>query len=399
VVCAVFGLGGCGGHDKAEMEPHYVADIAVPNVKAGVNFSFDIGITSASRYYFTDRNNAALDVIDIPTTTFVKAIQGSGNLAFAGVGPGPSATSGPDGATAVGSLIYVGDVNSVKIVDPAAGSVLKSIPVSTTGVRADESCLDAAHGILMISSPEEPIPFATFISTVTQSVIAKVSFTDAAGKPTAGLEACVYDVASDNFYVNVDGSTANSHGELVKLPGAAIRAIPSGATQNYTTLSGVAMYPEGNCDPTGLALGPGTDIAVGCREATTGAPLLMQIFNRASGALIASLNAGGGDQLEYDSATNRYYNATSRWTASGNASVNGACTAASPCKPVLTIVDAGTRSVAARLNTGNNAHSVAIDPATGFVFVPYSSATAPAGCPDCAANGFVNGGVSVFAAR
>jgi hypothetical protein len=122
VVCAVFGLGGCGGHDNAETEPHFVADIAVPNVKAGVNFSFDIGITSASRYYFTDRNNAALDVIDIPTTTFVKAIQGSGNLAFAGVGPGPSATSGPDGATAVGSLIYVGDVNSVKIVDPAAGT-------------------------------------------------------------------------------------------------------------------------------------------------------------------------------------------------------------------------------------------------------------------------------------
>jgi hypothetical protein len=31
--------------------------------------------------------------------------------------------------------------------------------------------------------------------------------------------------------------------------------------------------------------------------------------------------------------------------------------------------------------------------------VPYSSATSPAGCPGCAANGFVNGGVSVFAAK
>jgi hypothetical protein len=399
VVCAVFALAGCGGHDNVETEPHFVADIAVPNLKAGVNFSFDIGTTNGNRYYFTDRNNAALDVIDIPTKTFVKTIQGSGNLAFAGLGSGPNSTSGPDGATPVGSLIYAGDVNSVKIVDPAAGAVLTNIPVSATGVRADEGCLDSTHGIFMISSPEESTPFATFISTTTQSVIAKVTFTDAAGQPTAGLEACVYDAASDNFYVNVDGSTANPHGELVKLPGAAIRAIPSGTTQNYTALSGVAMYPEGNCDPTGLALGPGTDIAVGCREATTGSPLLMQIFNRASGTLVASLNAGGGDQLEYDAETNRYYNATSRWTASGNASANGTCTAASPCKPMLTIVDAGSRSVAARLNTGNNAHSVAIDPATGLVFVPYSSATAPAGCPDCASNGFVNGGVSVFAAR
>lgn len=149
----------------------------------------------------------------------------------------------------------------------------------------------------------------------------------------------------------------------------------------------------------GLALGPGSDIAVGCREGTTNAPLLMQIFDRSNGALLASLNAGGGDQLEYDPATSRYYNAASRWTSSGNASTNGACSCASPCTPVLTIVDAGSRSGVTHLNTGNNAHSVAVDPATGLVFVPYSSATSPASCSNCAANGFVNGGVSVFATK
>lgn len=396
---SAFVLAGCGGNDHISTGPHLVADISIPNVTSGVNFSFDISTVLGSRFFFTDRNNAALDEIDIPSKSFVQTIKGNGALAFAGVGPGPSSKSGPDGATPVGNLIYVGDVNSVKIVDPTSGSVLSNIGVSTTGVRADEGCLDAVHGIFMISSPEESPPFATFINTTTQAVIAKVTFTDSAGQPTAGLEACAYDPASDNFYVNVDGSTANPHGELVKLPGAAIRAIPAAGVQNYTALQGVAMYPEGSCDPTGLALGPGTDIAVGCREATTGAPLLLQIFNRASGALLASLNAGGGDQLEYDAATNRYYNASSRWTASGNASTNGACSAASPCTPVLNIVDAGTRSVVTRLNTGNNAHSVAIDPATGFVFVPYSSASAPAGCPTCAANGFVNGGVSVFASH
>ncbi|SAK60785.1 hypothetical protein [Caballeronia ptereochthonis] len=392
-------IAGCGGHDDDNGAPHYVSDISVPNVKAGVNFSFDIGIVSGSRYYFTDRNNASLDQIDIPSKTFVKAIQGTGNLAFTGLGPGPNSMAGPDGATPVGSRIYVGDVNSVKIVDPSVGAVASKITVSTTGVRADEGCLDPTHNLFMISSPEEPVPFATFINTSTQTVVAKVTFTDNAGKPTAGLEACRYDPASDNFFVNVDGSTANPHGELVKLPGASIRAIPSGGTQNYTTLAGVAMYGEGNCDPTGLALGPGNDIAVGCREGTTNAPLLMEIFDRSNGALLASLNAGGGDQLEYDAVTNRYYNAASRWTSSGNASTNGACSSASPCTPVLTIVDAGSRSIVTRLNTGNNAHSVAVDPATGLVFVPYSSATSPAGCSNCAANGFVNGGVSVFAAK
>ena len=399
VASAAVAIAGCGGDDLNNDGPHHVSDISVPNVKAGVNFSFDIGVVLGSRYYFTDRNNASLDQIDIPSKAFVKLIQGSGPLAFTGLGPGPNSQAGPDGATPVGNLIYAGDVNSVKVVDPSAGVVASKITVSATGVRADEGCVDSVHGIFMISSPEETPPFATFINTATQTVIAKVTFTDSAGQPTAGLEACRYDAAGDNFYVNVDGSTANPHGELVKLPGAAIRAIPNGGTQNYTTLAGVAMYSEGNCDPTGLALGPGSDIAVGCREGTTGAPLLMQILNRSNGALLASLNAGGGDQLEYDAPTNRYYNAASRWTSSGNASTNGACSSASPCTPVLTIVDAGNRRIVTRLNTGNNAHSVAIDPATGLIFVPYSSATSPAGCPGCAANGFVNGGVSVFAAR
>ena len=399
VASAAVAIAGCGGDDLNNGGPHHVSDISIPNVKAGVNFSFDIGVVLGSRYYFTDRNNASLDQIDIPSKAFVRLIQGSGPLAFTGLGPGPNSQAGPDGATPVGNLIYAGDVNSVKVVDPSAGIVASKITVSGTGVRADEGCADSVHGIFMISSPEETPPFATFINTATQTVIAKVTFTDSAGQPTAGLEACRYDAAGDNFYVNVDGSTANPHGELVKLPGAAIRAIPNGGTQNYTTLAGVAMYSEGNCDPTGLALGPGSDIAVGCREGTSGAPLLMQILNRSNGALLASLNAGGGDQLEYDAPTNRYYNAASRWTSSGNASTNGACSAASPCTPVLTIVDAGNRRVVTRLNTGNNAHSVAIDPATGLIFVPYSSATSPAGCPGCAANGFVNGGVSVFAAK
>ncbi|OTP78909.1 YncE family protein [Caballeronia sordidicola] len=393
-------LAGCGGHDNnGDATGQVVSELTVPNIAPTTNFSFDIGVVSGSRYYFTDRNNAALDQVDIPTKSFVTSIRGTGELAFAGLGPGPNSKAGPDGATAVGNLIYVGDVNSVKIVDPASSSVIKSIPVSTTGVRADEGCLDANNGLYMISSPEESPPFATFINTTTQAVVAKVTFTDAAGQPSAGLEACRYDPATDNFYVNNDGTTANPHGELVKLPGASIRAIATGATQNYTTLAGAAMYPEGNCDPTGLAIGPGADIAVGCREATTGSPLLLQIFDRTNGNLLASINAGGGDQLEYDPSSNRYFNAGSRWTATGLASSGGACSAASPCTPVLQIIDAAKRSLIKTVPSGNNAHSVAVDGASGQVFVPHSGATAPVGCSTCTTNGFTNGGITIYSSK
>jgi YVTN family beta-propeller protein len=375
-------LTACGGGGDTLSPRQLGQETAITGVGAGTNFGFDLGLVVGNRYYVTDRNNAAIDVFDTATSTLVTQIKGTGANAFAGL-TSSNATSGPDGINAVGNLLYAGDVNSVKVVDPATQQVIKTISVGTSGKRADEGCVDAVHGLYMISTPEADTPFATFINTATQAVVAQVTFTDASGAPSAGLEQCRYDAASDTFYVNNDGTTANPHGELVAIPGASIRGIAAGATVNYTSLAGMRASSEGNCDPTGLALGPGNDIAVNCREGTTGAPLLVQIMDRSSGSILASINAGGGDQLEYDASTNRYYSGGSRWTASGKAATNGACSAASPCTPVLTIIDAGTRTLVAQLPTGNNAHSVAIDPVTSKAFVPISSGTAPAGCGSC----------------
>ncbi len=391
------GLAACGGDDNNTTadNPHLVQQVAITGVGAGTNYSFDLGVVSGSTYYYTDRNNAAVDVIDIPTLKLTNQIIGAGANAFAGL-KASNATSGPDGINTVGTLLFVGDVDSVKVIDPATKQIVKTIVTGNQGVRSDEGCYDAVHGLYMISTPEAATPYATFINAVTQAVVATVTFTDSAGAPSGGLEQCRYDPSTDTFYVNNDGTTVNPHGELDALPGAAIRAIPAGGTVNYTALAGVHAYSEGNCDPTGLALGPGTDIAVGCRETTTAAPLLVQILNRSTGTIVASVNAGGGDQLEFDAGSNRYYNAASRWTASGNAAVLGACAPASPCTPVLAIIDATSHAVFMMVPTGNGAHSVAVDPTSGQIFMPISSATAPAGCTTCAANGFVNAGVAVF---
>ena len=324
-------LGACGGGDDGPTGPRYVQQIAVPGVGTGTNYSYDLGVVSGGTYYYTDRNSKAVDVVDIATLKVTAQIVGIGANAFAGLKPS-NANSGPDGLNVVGTQLIAGDVDSVKIIDPTTKAVVKTIVIGTAGVRADEGCYDSVHGLYMISTPEAATPFATFINPVTQTIVATVTFTDAAGAPSAGLEQCRYDAGTDAFYVNNDGTTANPHGELDVLPGAAVRAIVAGATVNYTALAGVKTYSEGNCDPTGLALGPGTDIAVGCREGTTAAPLLVQIMNRNTGAIVASVNAGGGDQLEYDSGSSRYYNAGSRWTESGNAAVNGACSAPRPAR-------------------------------------------------------------------
>jgi hypothetical protein len=383
-------LAGCGGssNNSASGLRWLPPTKLITGVGTGSDFRFGTGAVLGNRYYLADRNNAAIDVFDTATSNLLTQIKGSGANAFTGLqstsGTVDDTISGPGSVYAVGNLLYVGDVNSVKIVDPSSQQVVKTIAIGTQGKRADKGCVDTAHNLFVIATPEASTPYLTVIDSSTQAVVGTVSFTDANGARSAGLGACQYDAAGDTLYVNSTGTTANPHGEFVALPGAAIRAIPSGGTVNYTNLAGMRAYGVGNCDPTGLALGPGNEVAVGCRETTAGASLLVQILDRTNGNLIASVNAGGGEDIVYDAATNRYYNAASRWTSVNTAATNGVCTSSSTCTPVLAVIDASTHDVVDRLQTGNNAHSVTVDPSTAKAFMPMSSGVAPEGCGNCA---------------
>jgi hypothetical protein len=423
ILFATLLLAGCGGGNSSggngsvnHSGVGLKTIMSVPNVDATTNFSFDIsGVdTVKGRYYFTDRNNYSVDVFDIKTNTFIKRITGG----FAGCNTGPTCAganndkSGPDGLNIIPgtTLIYVGDVNSVKIIDTQTDTVVNKIAIGgSSGLRADEGCYDPDHNLYMISSPAESPPFATFIDTTTQKIIATLKFTDPGtgltGPASAGLEACVYDHGSASFLVNNDGSTANPHGETDVIPATFVL---TGTPANPVTLTlpvpsagnGFKIFPLGNCDPTGIDLGPGSDYGVMCRQGTTGALLTFQILDRTSGVVLAVLNAGGGDQIAYDAATNRYFLSSSRFTASGLAAVAGTCAAASPCTPQLFVVDAATRQVIASAPTGNNAHSVGVDPVGHQVYLPFSSNGAPGGCATCATI-FPNGagGVGVYTSQ
>jgi hypothetical protein len=402
-----------GGSNSSNSAFGLRAVISVPNVGAATNFSFDISAvdTVKSRYYFTDRNNAALNIFDTRTNTFVKQITG-----FHGCNTGPSCNgaandlSGPNGVNIITgtNFVYVSDVNSVKIIDTQTDTVVNTINIGgNSGFRADEGCYDPDHKIYMVNSPGETPPFATFIDTTTQKIIATILWTDPGsgptGTPSLGLEACVYDHATQSFLNNNDGSTANPHGELDVIPASFVLTGTPAAPVTLTLPAptpgnGFKIFPLGNCDPTGIDLGPGTDVAVMCRQATTNALLTFQILNRTNGTVLAVLNAGGGDQVTYDASTNRYFLAASRFTGSGLAGVGGACTAAVPCVPQLIVVDGGTRQIVGSVATGNNAHSVAVDPVGHQAYLPYSSAAAPVGCLTCATN-FPSGGVGVYSTQ
>src|SRR5450755_511539 len=264
------GCGGGGGGGSSNSGVALRSIMAVPNVGATTNFSFDISAVDPvkGRYYFTDRNNKSVDVFDTKTNTFIKQIMGG----FAGCDTGPTCNganndkSGPDGLNIIPgtTFIYVGDVNSVKIIDTQTDTVVKTIAIGgTSGLRADEGCYDGDHKLFMISSPAESPPFATFIDTTTQKIIATVLWTDPGTGPTgpasAGLEACVYDHASASFLNNNDGSTANPHGEVDVVPASFITG-SGGTPAKPVTLTlpvptagnGFKIFPLGKCDPTGI---------------------------------------------------------------------------------------------------------------------------------------------------
>jgi hypothetical protein len=323
--------------------------IALPGLVAGGKFTYDIGIVDATarRYYLADRTNAALDIIDLNTFA-VRQIKAG----FTGQQTSND-QSGPDGVVAVpGGAVYVGDVNVVKVIDPVAGTLTATIHTGTAGFRTDEGCYDPDDKLVMFANPADSPPYATFISTTTNAVVGTLLF------PTSvGLEQCVYDPGTKKFFINNDGTPANPHGELDTITAAsAVAGTPAIAN----------AYPQGNCGPAGLALGPNSNLLVGC-DAPAGSPQITLIMNT-SGAIVKTITqVGGEDEVAYDPKLNHYYTASRNWTANGTSQTGQA---GAVFTPVLGVIDAATNTWIANLPTGAGAHSVAADPVTGRVFVP-----------------------------
>jgi YVTN family beta-propeller protein len=354
----------CSGGTTA---PQLVGEIPIPNNPA--SFTYDIGWADQTGHYFiTDRTNKSVDMIDT-TTLAVTAVITGGATPFTGIGAN-SDKSGPDGIIGIPgtTLLYVGDVSSVKIVDSSLQKVIANIKVNPpgsgtpSGYRADEGCYDPDDKLMMFAHPGDSPPFATWIDTTTNTVKAQFVFTD-----SIGLEQCGYDPGTKSFYLNNDGTTANPQGE--------VDVFLASSVKTGTPVLAKTPYPLPKCNPTGLAMGPGTDMLVACAQ-SAGDPLTSLILNRATGATVATVKLGGADQVAYDSVSNRYFMALRYWSDSG-ISTNGSTTPPSPqYNPILGVVDAGSYAIVAKLPAGGGDHSVAVDGANHRVFVPHSTGVA-----------------------
>jgi hypothetical protein len=315
-----------------------IKTIALPGVPLT---KFDIGwVDDESRsYYLADRSNARVVVVNVDTVEYSHSLcEGR----FTGA-TGTGATSGPNGVTVLArqQQVWAGDGDStVKVIDIAARALIDTIHTGGTN-RVDELAYDDEDGIVLVANDKEDVPFATLISASPgHEILAKIPFPRASN----GMQQPVWDPGTKLFYLpvtEVDGIKAN--GEIAAI--------------DPKTMKVVASYPVSECQPAGLTVGPDEQLCIGCSAAavTAGfAPRTLVMDLRTGSILATVLQAGGSDEVWYNSGDGNYYLAAAGMTGG----------------PVLGVINADGLEWIENVPTGANAHSVAADWRTNRVFVP-----------------------------
>ena len=251
-------------------------------------------------------------------------------------------------------------------------------------------CFDPVHQIAMVTNNAEDVPFSTFISAATKTILGKISFTTASN----GAERCQWNPRTGLFYIAIP-----------EISGPGNNSAPGGvAVIDPTTLQVITTFtvPIASCSgPQGLAIGPAPQILLGCNGGKNMPPNRpTAVINDGStggvaGSVFATLNfQAGADMVDYNPASNHYTLARSN-----NNPVNQQVPATCPVPPgtagpqVIGVVDAVDQSsdpdvVSGIFNCptsphGGN-HSIASDPVTNQTYFPVASTS---GATLCGSNG------------
>jgi len=382
-------------------------------------YSFDISFVDqvTQMYYLGDRSNAAVDVVDAKTGTFVTQFFAA--PPFAGF-TGSTATSGPNGVVAVtigkNSFLFVTDANSrVVSMNATTGATINNVSTGgAAGLRADELAFDPRDNVLLVINNADTPPFGTFIKVNPATGVLtpptpadRLTFDALHGvDATNGAEQPVWEPDTGRFYLSIPqiGPTV-SNGGVVRI--------------NPTSKSVEATIPVQFCSPAGLTVGPRQDLFVGCNmvfdtagnvwspTGTVPADSRDVIVDAKTGkkdptALDANVfGVGAGDEVWYNKGDGNYYA-----TGSGSPLRPLPAATAQGATP-LGVVDAkdqrvlqlvATFNVPAVTGTGahpaGTAHSVAANANNNLIFVPLAANNtflSPDATKDC-----LTGCVAVF---
>jgi hypothetical protein len=328
--------------------------------------------------YVANRSNAAVDVFSATNDTFVQHVLGDPQ--FAGQ-QASNDTSGPDGVQVVNvpgqHQVWAGDgpstVYNFNISNQTTNPTItqNGMPLNTGGTaRADEMAYSPTANTILVANNADNPAFATLINAKTGVPIVvgpgnNTKITIPGGNSatmTGGLEASDFNPVTKSFFLAVP--------QLAGIPGAkgGVAEIDpvTGAVKNVFNLQSTPGAC-GNCSPTGLAAAANGQMLVG--DGNTGPGTGAMIIDPTGKVLVTFSGIQGVDQVWYDPTTNRWFLA-----ASNNPASNGG--------PILAIIDAATDTIFQIINTTAGDHSVAVDPISGKIFVPFASGNTvcPNGC-------------------
>jgi hypothetical protein len=350
------------------------------NSQGGAFTAFDISYVDPSTgyYYVADRSNGAVDIINGATNTFASQA-GVGDF---GGQQSSTAKSGPDGVVVVDNgttaTLYAGNgtpvpatsstLLSFNVTNPSTPTLLNTL--STGGAnRVDEMAYSSSANLLMVANNADSPAFATLVNaTPPTPTIAHGNITIPGQPASGGMEQSVWDPSTGTFFVSIPQltSTAGDPGGVAEISTSGIVL----KTISFATL-GIS-----SCSPSGLALGGSGNLMVGCANAQTQTVVL----NPAGSGSIVALVTGvsGSDELWYDPVTKDYY--VTGVDASGDRVIAVIGDSVYSILQSIDLTSLGAGTV--------NAHSVAVDPLNGDIFVPLEGTTVaggadalcPAGC-------------------
>jgi hypothetical protein len=299
----------------------------------------------------------------------------------------------------IGNEIWVGDApihstpcdttttllqsSSVKVLDFAGN--LKQTILTGGKARADELCFNPFTNTVLMANDEPVDNFITFISTETYEVLRTITFdgTDQKGNNihANGIEQCAYNPRDKKFYLNIPATVVTT-GTTTSPGRGLVLTISEHAPFHVERV--FTIDPATKCTgPTGLAVGPSNQMAVGCGGANS------LVVNSTNGKPAATVTGeGGADEAWYNPTANQYYFAIG-----------------TPGK--LGVENAGPPATAASTNdtpTALGSHSVAADPNQNSpsnksqVYVPIRTGVLSSAATICASKGGNNtyGCVAIF---
>jgi hypothetical protein len=400
-VVAAMGLATTGANAACVFTPPLPATIQTKCVTAilipgNPLRSFDISFVNEKRgeFYFADRSNAAVDVIDIKTLKFKRFLGGFVGVALSSPNPPPHGTvnnnkSGPDGVTSHGNWLYAGDGDStVKVFDldaPPANALAQVISTGGT-TRVDEMALTTNGRLLLAANNAEDPPFATLFKANGDAeksdvdFISRVSVDPTIVPPGFGLslEQPSWDPGTKRFYTSIPVIANNpagcNYGQLnpaassITCHGGVLVMDPEQITQPFTTLGAfnpttkTGVIALNGCSPNGSTVGPNENILLGCTPQNNPSDMITLVLNAVSRVQTPINHITGSDEVWFNEGDNRYYTGSSRDCGLQNGCPTGGA--------VLGVINAATNLLIEKVPQSSNSHSVAADARHNFIFVP-----------------------------